>query len=106
MAVTEEGRHRLYRWVEASAGKEVANTMMELLPPVGWADVATKSDLAEQDRRLDGVEERLELRIDAARHELRAEFQVGIATLQREMRLQLLGMIGAIATVAGIVSQL
>ena len=42
--------------------------MMELLPPVGWADVATKSDLAHLERRFDRVEDRfdrLEDRFDA-----------------------------------------
>jgi len=40
---------------------------MELLPPVGWADVATKEDLRQ-------LEERLNLRLDSKLNELRADF--------------------------------
>jgi hypothetical protein len=39
-------------------GKERAATMMSLLPPVGWGDVATKRDL-------DVAVERLDAKIDA-----------------------------------------
>jgi hypothetical protein len=39
-------------------GKERATTMMNLLPPVGWGDVATRRDL-------DLLEERLEAKLDA-----------------------------------------
>lgn len=46
MAITEEGRHEIYEAFKASHGAKVANGLMELLPPVGWADVATKHDLA------------------------------------------------------------
>ena len=38
-------------------GSDSAETLMSLLPPVGWADVATKHDLA-------ALEERLALRLD------------------------------------------
>jgi hypothetical protein len=39
-------------------GRERATTMMNLLPPVGWGDVATRRDL-------EILEERLEIRLDA-----------------------------------------
>ena len=58
MAVTEESRHRLYQRLEEILGQEQATTLMEHLPPIGWADVATKRDL-------DHLEERIDARIDA-----------------------------------------
>lgn len=45
MAIDEASRHRLHRKLEALLGSEEAATLMEHLPPVGWADVATKRDL-------------------------------------------------------------
>lgn len=56
MAVTEERRHRLYSKFEELIGAEDASTMMELVPPVGWGDVATKRDL---DHGLDNLANRL-----------------------------------------------
>jgi hypothetical protein len=46
MTVTEESRHRLHQALDRTIGEEEATTLMEHLPPVGWADVATKTDLA------------------------------------------------------------
>lgn len=45
-AITERARRDLYEHAEGTWGKETADTLMAHLPPVGWADVATKSDLA------------------------------------------------------------
>jgi hypothetical protein len=45
MAVDERRRHEMYLAFEQLVGGEVAATMMEHLPPVGWADVATKHDV-------------------------------------------------------------
>lgn len=45
MAVTERSRNRLHNYLEKTMGDEHATTLMEMLPGVGWADVATKRDL-------------------------------------------------------------
>ena len=45
MAIDERARHRLYERLEAVLGPDEAAILMEHLPPVGWADVATKRDL-------------------------------------------------------------
>lgn len=45
MAISEESRHHLYQRLEEVLGPEQARTLMEHLPPVGWADVATRRDI-------------------------------------------------------------
>jgi hypothetical protein len=53
MAITEESRHHLYLKLEEVLGSEEAATMMEHLPPVGWADVVRRRDLDEFEARMD-----------------------------------------------------
>lgn len=43
--VSDEGRRALYEALARGLGEGPAATMMELLPPVGWADLARQSDL-------------------------------------------------------------
>lgn len=45
MVLDERSRHELYLKLEEVLGPESASTLMEMLPPAGWADVATKRDL-------------------------------------------------------------
>lgn len=52
MSTAEELRHDLIEALRASIGHEQTGTLMGYLPPVGWADVATKQDLAHQDALL------------------------------------------------------
>jgi hypothetical protein len=76
MVLDERSRHQLYLRLEEVLGPEAATTLMEHLPPVGWADVALKRDLDALEHRLDlrfeavdqrfeALEERLDLRFDA-----------------------------------------
>jgi hypothetical protein len=75
MSVTEYERNQLFAWFEEHMGKDRAATMMSLLLPAGWADVATKRDLEVMAER---IEARLGARIDrftSDLHELRSDLQ-------------------------------
>jgi hypothetical protein len=69
MSVTESERHQLFSWFEEHMGRERAATMMNLVPPAGWAEVATRHDLDELDGRLttriDALESKFDARFDA-----------------------------------------
>jgi hypothetical protein len=55
LSISERDRHRLHTKAGEAMGADAADTLMSYLPPVGWADVATKRDL-------DALEERMDLR--------------------------------------------
>ena len=65
MATTEHARHRLYQRLNELIGSDEADTLMELLPPTGWADVATKQDLAHHAEATNARIDALGTRIDA-----------------------------------------
>jgi hypothetical protein len=67
MAVTEATRHALYQRLDVVLGQDEAATLMEHLPPVGWADVATKQDLQHTN------------------HVLKQDLQQEVALLRRDM---------------------
>lgn len=62
MELDESHRHALHDALQAVLGAGPTATLMGHLPPVGWADVATKHDLQELERRLDLRFERVDLR--------------------------------------------
>src|SRR5256885_4615654 len=74
MAIDEPARHQLYLRLEEHLGAEAASTLMEHLPPTGWADVATKRDLdhlaALGHRELDAVRADIEKSIERTRADL------------------------------------
>jgi len=71
MSITEASRFQLRTAIGQILSEEAADTLMELLPPIGWADVATKTDLQHL---------RDELKADI--HALRIEFKANIHALQ------------------------
>jgi tetrahydromethanopterin S-methyltransferase subunit G len=68
MVITEEARNHLYNTLREKFGPRDAATMMDLLPPVGWADVARQRDVdrleATMERRFDEMDARLGSRFD------------------------------------------
>ena len=54
-------------------GSERAATMMSLLPPVGWGDVATRHDLELLRDEIRNVEIRIDVKLDAKLGQLRGE---------------------------------
>ena len=66
MTMTEHDRYHLHQQLEEVLDERGANTMMELLPPVGWADVTTKRDLDQLEERMDLRFQNVDLRFDQA----------------------------------------
>jgi hypothetical protein len=95
MAVDEGARHKLRQRLQEVLGAEEAGTLMASLPPVGYAELATKTDLSR-------LEERLELKIDAAKQELRAEMQELRAEMQKMGRSLMLSFITVMAVMNGL----
>ena len=89
MTIDERQRHDLHQRFEDVLGDEQADTLMELLPPVGWADVATKADLSALETRVDSRLETLEARMDKGFAEIRAE-------LHQALRQQLWAIFGVL----------
>lgn len=70
--VSDHDRRELYSVLENRLGEGPAGTLMDLLPPVGWADVARQSDItalrgemAELRAEMKGELARLNAKIDA-----------------------------------------
>ena len=92
MGIDERARHDLYLGLEELMGHERADALMGLLPPVGWADVATKGDLT-------GLEERIDLRFDAQEQSFRADLH---SELRSQMRTLFLGLLTALLTMTSL----
>lgn len=113
MPVTEPSRHKLYQRLEEVLGSEEADTLMEHLPPVGWADVATKDDLARLEAVMDARFEALEARMDSRFAVMDSRFDATDANLRsyvdRAMRTNMvvtIGVLGTLTTAVTVLSNL
>jgi len=117
MAIDEQSRYSLHQLLEGVLGPSGANSLMELLPPVGWADVATKRDLDALEGRLggriDALDARLSGRIDgldgridglAGRMEAMEERVLG--RIEHVARVQTWSFAGALIAAMGLVAAL
>jgi hypothetical protein len=72
MEVTEQQRHALFTWFEEQMGPERAAVLMELIPPTGAAELATRHDLRELEHRLDARFDAQDARLDARLEAMRS----------------------------------
>lgn len=110
MSVDEARRLLLHDAARDAWGAEAALVLMEMLPPTGWADVATKHDLdqleARVDVRLDSVETELgsaigslEAQLEIFRFEVRTEVAYG---QRRSIQWNVATLIAAITAITAI----
>ena len=124
MAIDERARQELYRRLEEVLGTSAAVALMEYLPPVGWADVATKHDLggleqrigmrfarvddqfARVDEQFAGLEQRMGLRFERVDESIRASADNLRASFKHELRAQtttmVFGLVGVVLTMAAL----
>ena len=109
MASNEDDRYRLHQHLEEVLGRDDANTLMEHLPPTGWANVATKDDVehlrVSTTHHLDQLRAQMvhefELRdvqfdrIDQQFNAFRLEMK---ADMERAFRMQTLAIVGLMFT--------
>lgn len=81
MVVDERARHELHTRLAQVLGTDEVTTLMSYLPPVGWAEVATRRDL------------------DILETRLRADV---FAEMNRQTRLLVFSMLASNATLAGL----
>ena len=109
MASNENDRYRLHQHLEEVLGRDDANTLMEHLPPTGWANVATKDDVehlrVSTTHHLDQLRaqmvhefelrdvrfERIEQRFDSFRLQMKAD-------MERAFRMQTFAIVGLMFT--------
>jgi hypothetical protein len=90
VAVDERARHELHTRLEEAIGPEAAETLMELVPPVGWADVATKRDVdsvaVATKRDLDSLAATTKRDLDSLAATTKRDLDSVAAVLRSEMR--------------------
>lgn len=95
MVVSDSDRRMMHAGLVQALGVEVADVVMEHLPPVGWADLASKSDLNSS--------------LAALRSELRGDMERGMRALgtsfgkdmAAQTRAFIIAMAGMVAAVVG-----
>jgi hypothetical protein len=76
---------------------------MEMLPPVGWADVATKRDLDALEQRLDTRFEAIGIRVESMEHQLMAAFRGELLTaVTTQTRTLIFANIGTVLSLAAL----
>ena len=97
----DDDRRELFDLLEPSLGSRGAALLMAHLPPVGWADLATKADLGALRSEMLGEMAKLEGKVDAFRFELKGEIgelRGELGELRGELKGELAELRGELAS--------
>ena len=86
MTVNEESRHEVFEAFKASHGTKIAGALLEMLPPAGVPELATKGDLAIVRADIAALEARMGERIESALRAVQSEVQNELKDIRGEMR--------------------
>ena len=101
MVATERSRSELYERLDDTLGTDAADTLMGYLPPVGWADVATKTDLKHLELRLESRIDRLDARINGLDASIDGRIHQLESRIERALRQTVLALVGAMVASVG-----
>jgi hypothetical protein len=104
MAIDERARHELHRRLEEFLGADEAATLMAHLPPVGWADVVTKHDLAQLEERINLRFQAMEDRFDGKLDKLEGRLYQRMADFAATYaRTTVISVVASVVSVGGLV---
>lgn len=86
MSIDDRSRQELFQRLDEALGPKAAEVLMAHLPPVGWADVATKHDLA-------ALEERMNLRLERVEERVVGRIHAELAAQSRTMIFAMMSLI-------------
>lgn len=99
MTINDQTRHRLHQRLDEVLGPDDAATLMEHLPPVGWADVATRRDL---DHLVVQIRSEMGTGFDGVRTELHKELGALRGDMARQLPRLFVGLVALQVSAAGL----
>lgn len=99
MSITNESRHHLHQRLDHVLGASEAAVLMEHLPPVGWADVATTRDLDVLRAELAHMEGRFDAKVATLELRLRLALRDEIHQLQSRLLATMFSLAGLLVAV-------
>ncbi len=101
--ISDADRRRLHEALSSSIGPESSEVLMELLPPAGWTDLATRTDIeiAKTELRMEMQDLRMDLKGEMA--DVRIEIQDLKSRLDAQLPKLVAANIASMLGVAGIV---
>jgi hypothetical protein len=97
MEVTEQQRHQLFVWFEEQMGPERAATMMELIPPAGASEPATRAEMSARFDAVDARLDTLDASIDARTERLRSDLLRTFGTRLLASQAAVIAAVGVLA---------